>query len=130
MISDHCGAVARQGIIPARIVRESICFLEVINQQGPRLRQRHTKAVDINLLATTVSPKTAHVAFGGDDINSSYCRKKPRSAEYDSPVSLRVSIEIAKCRPSSNSQLAIVCAIRVGPQYERNISTPRTLSRS
>jgi hypothetical protein len=48
---------------------ESICFLEVINQQGPCLRRRHTKAIEINLLVAMVSPQADQVAFVGDDIS-------------------------------------------------------------
>ena len=52
------------------------------------------------------------------------------SWDFDDGQHLAISIEMARCWPSSKSQLTIVWAISVGPQNDRNRSTPLIRSRS
>ena len=48
----------------------------------------------------------------------------PRSGEYVSHLSLRVSMDTHKGGPSVNSKDTMACAILVGPQNENITSTP------
>ena len=106
----------------------ALTVVEVVEQQRARALARHAQPVEVDLLAAVVGahadrrrarrPRRSRARTGG---------RSRATAEYSSPRSLRVSIEIASCWPSSNSQLMIVCAIVGGPQYDRKRSTPTRL---
>jgi hypothetical protein len=63
MAADRSRAVLRERVVPLRMVGESIDFIEVVNQQRPRLRGGNADAIQVNLLAAVVGSQPDQVAF-------------------------------------------------------------------
>src|ERR1700689_5122658 len=65
---DRSRAVLHQCVVPLQKYGEAIYLLQIIDQQGARIRRGNAQAIQIDLLAAVVGSQPDQVAFIGDHI--------------------------------------------------------------
>src|SRR5262249_62152527 len=67
--ADACGAVSRDGVIPARVSAQCVEGMRIFQETLPRALWRSRGGVKIDILVPVVCAQADHVALVSDDVD-------------------------------------------------------------